>query len=264
MNTFTLPRRPLGATKLEFSILGLGTVKFGRNQGVKYPHAFDLPSDQAIVDLLALAQSLGVNWLDTAPAYGNSEARLGRLIHRHDWLIASKVGESFINGQSYFDFSAPAVTQSLERSLTHLHTDYIDLINIHSDGNDLAILHQSDCLQALQTAKQVGKIRAIGISCKTIEGAQAWLPYVDALMIELNPEQRQMENIIALAAHNQVSTLIKKGFGSGHLLKQYSLEALANYLFQFPITALINGTINPEHLHANCAAIYHACHETSL
>lgn len=264
MNIHKLPLRSLGATNIQLSVLGLGTVKFGRNQGVKYPQTFELPSDQAITDLLALAQSLGVNWLDTAPAYGSSEARLGRLIQRNDWLIASKVGETFLDGQSYFDFSTPAVTQSLERSLKHLHTDHLDLINIHSDGNDLAILHQTDCLTALQTAKQAGKIRAIGISCKTVEGASAWLPYVDALMIELNPEQREMEEIITLAAKQHVSLLIKKGFGSGHLLKQYSLTALAEFLFQYPITALISGTINPEHLRANCAAIQQACHAPTL
>lgn len=264
MNTLTLSKRSLGATDIQLSILGLGTVKFGRNQGVKYPQTFELPSDQSISHLLALAQSLGINWLDTAPAYGSSEARLGRLIQRNDWLIASKVGETFLNGQSHFDFSASAVNQSLERSLSHFHTDHLDLINIHSDGNDLAILHQSDCLTALQAAKQAGKIRAIGISCKTLDGARAWLPYVDALMIELNPEQRQMEAIVPLAAEQNVSLLIKKGFGSGHLLKHYSLNALAEYLFQYPVTALISGTLNPEHLRANCAAIQHAYHASTL
>lgn len=255
MNTASLPLRPLGTTNLSLSVIGLGTVKFGRNQGVKYPQTFDLPTDQAIMELLSLAQSLGINWLDTAPAYGSSESRLGQLIRRQDWLIASKVGEQFINGQSQFDFSAAAVSHSIEHSLRRLKTDYLDLIHIHSDGQDLAILQQSDCLAALQAAKQAGKIRAIGISCKTAVGAAAWLPYVDSLMLELNPAQTEMQSIIAEAAAKNVGIVIKKGFGSGHLLKQYSLNDLAAFLFNHPITALISGTINPEHLRANCAAV---------
>src|SRR5690606_39506858 len=71
--------RPLGNTGLQASPLGLGTVKIGRNQGVKYPSGFDLPDDGQVRDLLALARGLGINLLDTAPAYGTSEERLGPL-----------------------------------------------------------------------------------------------------------------------------------------------------------------------------------------
>ncbi len=89
--------RPLGATSLSVSPLGLGTVKFGRNVGVKYPQPFDLPSDQEALTLLATAWDLGINLLDTAPAYGVSEERLGRLLQhcRRDWVIVTKVGEEF-------------------------------------------------------------------------------------------------------------------------------------------------------------------------
>ncbi len=71
--------RPLGSTGIKVSLLGLGTVKLGRNEGVKYPRPFDLPDDRSVVALLETAQSLGINLLDTAPAYGRSEERLGAL-----------------------------------------------------------------------------------------------------------------------------------------------------------------------------------------
>ena len=64
--------RNLGATGIKISVLGLGTVKLGRDQEVKYPRGFKIPDDQAVRDLLALAQELGINFIDTAPAYGNS------------------------------------------------------------------------------------------------------------------------------------------------------------------------------------------------
>src|SRR5437016_5443839 len=101
-----LPRQMLGKTGTEVSIIGLGTVKFGRNQGVKYPKAFDLPTDDDIAKLLEQAKNLGVNLLDTAPAYGTSEVRLGHWLKhfgkRSEWVIVSKFGESFINGVSSF------------------------------------------------------------------------------------------------------------------------------------------------------------------
>ena len=72
--------RPLGSTGLSVSPLGLGTVKLGRDQGVKYPNGFTIPDDQQALQLLGLARELGINLLDTAPAYGSSEQRLGPLL----------------------------------------------------------------------------------------------------------------------------------------------------------------------------------------
>jgi len=94
-----LIKRQLGQTGLAVSCLGLGTVKIGRNQEVKYPISFPLPRDNDVSDLLATAKDLGINLLDTAPAYGSSEQRLGRLLRdRDDWVICTKVGEEFTGG----------------------------------------------------------------------------------------------------------------------------------------------------------------------
>ena len=94
--------RPLGSTGLLVSPLGLGTVKLGRDQGVKYPNGFQIPDDDEARMLLKLARDLGINLIDTAPAYGRSEERLGPLLRgqRQDWVIVSKVGEEFADGQS--------------------------------------------------------------------------------------------------------------------------------------------------------------------
>ena len=66
--------RTLGRTDIAVSALGLGTVKLGRNRGVRYPQPFALPDDRAARALLDAARELGVNLLDTAPAYGASSA----------------------------------------------------------------------------------------------------------------------------------------------------------------------------------------------
>ena len=72
--------RPLGSTGLMVSPLGLGTGKLGRDQGVKYPSGFQIPDDDEARMLLKLARDLGINLIDTAPAYGRSEERLGPLL----------------------------------------------------------------------------------------------------------------------------------------------------------------------------------------
>ena len=59
--------RALGDTGLRVSPLGLGTVKLGRDQGVKYPSGFTIPDDYEAKLLLAQARDLGINLIDTAP-----------------------------------------------------------------------------------------------------------------------------------------------------------------------------------------------------
>ena len=110
--------KELGQTGIQVSRLGLGTVKFGRNQGVKYPHGFDIADMTFLADLLALAKDLGINTLDTAPAYGMSEERLGELLagQREDWVIVGKAGEEFENGESAYYFTPEHFEMSVERS----------------------------------------------------------------------------------------------------------------------------------------------------
>ena len=86
-----MDRRPLGTTGMMVSPIGLGTVKLGRDSQVKYPETFRIPDDDEARHLLVVAQGLGINLIDTAPAYGASEERLGRLLPgpREDWVIAA-------------------------------------------------------------------------------------------------------------------------------------------------------------------------------
>ena len=79
-------------TNINISPFALGTVKIGRNQAMKYPNAYELPSDKEVLELLDLAEQLGINCLDTAPAYGIAEERLGKLIKGEKWLISTKIG----------------------------------------------------------------------------------------------------------------------------------------------------------------------------
>src|SRR3546814_656049 len=133
----------------------------------------DWSSDVCSSDLLlTLARELGINLIDTAPAYGVSEERLGPLLagQRDEWVIVSKVGEEFENSQSRFDFSATHTRFSVERSLKRLRTDRIELVLVHSDGNDLDILQHAEVYQTLAELKREGKILGYGLSGNTVDG----------------------------------------------------------------------------------------------
>lgn len=246
--------RPLGTTDLEVSALGLGSVKFGRDQGVKYPDSFIIPDDNSVLSLLAQAKELGINFIDTAPAYGNSEERIGTLLtKRQDWVISTKVGEEFIDGESVFDFSSKHTEMSIHRSLQRLKTEYLDIVLIHSDGHDEEILLNSDCLLALKKLQELGVIRAIGMSTKTIAGGILAAKLLDIVMLTYNLDQQDQEVVDYAQQHNK-GILVKKGLMSGHVGKsgeELVRDSMALTFSQAGISSMIVGTINPEHLAQN-------------
>ncbi|GGK09376.1 aldo/keto reductase [Pseudomonas matsuisoli] len=253
--------RPLGHTGFNVSPIGLGTVKLGRDQGVKYPSGFTIPDDNDARQLLSLARDLGINLIDTAPAYGQSEERLGSLIkgQRDAWVIVSKVGEEFERGESHFDFSSAHTRRSVERSLQRLQTDRIDVVLVHSDGNDLDILRQGEAYETLEQLKQEGKIGAYGLSGKTVEGGIQGLERGDCGMVTYNLAQQDERPVIDYALSHGKGMLIKKAFASGHACLKPGVDpvrASFELIFTHPgATSAIIGTINPLHLTHNVATV---------
>lgn len=252
--------RELGQTGIQVSPLGLGTVKFGRDQQVKYPWSFNIPDDQQVKELLALSRDLGINLLDTAPAYGNSEDCLGQLLeNRQDWVIVSKVGESFEHGQSHFDFSARTTRATIENSLRKLKTDYLDVVLVHSDGNDQRIIEQEDVIETLQKMKQEGLIRAIGLSTKTTEGGLWTVEHTDVVMATRNTSDHTDDPVLDRALELHKGVVIKKGLQSGHADSKAGgsgIEEAIRYVFSHQaVSCLIAGTINPEHLKDNARIV---------
>ncbi len=251
--------RPLGSTGLETSAVGLGTVKLGRDQGVKYPRGFTIPDDRSAAALLSQARDLGINLIDTAPAYGNSEQRLGKLLRgqRDAWLICSKVGEEFDNGSSHFDFSPQHTRHSVQRSLQRLGTDRIDIVLVHSDGNDLAIIEESGTLETLADLKSQGLVRAYGMSTKTVGGGLAAARACDVVMLTYNLAHREERPVLDACQQLGKGALIKKALASGHLAADQDdpVQASMDLVFSHPATsAAIIGTITPAHLEANVMA----------
>ncbi len=250
-----IKQRKLGQTGISVSAMGLGTVKFGRNQKINYPQNFNLPSDKEILEILSCAKNLGINLLDTAPAYGNSEERLGKLINRHDWIISTKVGEEFIDGVSYYDFSPQAIKKSIERSLKRLNTDYLDIVLVHSNGEDQKIIEESAVFSTLAACKKAGLIRAFGMSTKTVSGGKQTVDHADVVMVTYNPVQTEEQSVITYAQQKNKGVFIKKAFASGHLQKISAADpVLAALQFIFKesgVSSVIMGTLNLDHLKHN-------------
>lgn len=253
---------PLGKSDIHVSRIGLGTVKWGRNQGVKYPVPFELPSDDHIRALLSRARTLGINLLDTAPAYGTSEERLGKLLKndRSHWVLCTKVGETFVNGESHFDFSMTAIEQSIEQSLKHLKTDYLDIVLIHSNGDDVKLIKEMAVFETLARLKKKGTLRAFGMSTKTIAGGMLAVEHSDVVMVTYNLLQPEEQPVIAYAEEKQKGIFIKKAFASGHLEKipeKNPIQATMNFIFaEKGVSSIIVGTLNEAHLeHAERCAI---------
>ena len=255
-----MQQRKIANTGLSVSPIGLGTVKLGRDQGVKYPAGFTIPDDRAAANLLAQARELGINLIDTAPAYGRSEERLGPLLHgqRDQWVICTKVGEEFTDGHSHFDFSASHTRASVERSLRRLQTDWLDMVLVHSDGNDLDVINDSAALDTLLTLKDQGLVRAVGMSTKTVAGGIEAARRCDLVMVTYNLNHREEQPVLDFCAENGSGVLIKKALASGHLCQEADADpvlASMQFIFQHPATtAAIIGTINPGHLVSNVAA----------
>lgn len=255
-----IPHKPIANTGLEVSMLGLGTVKFGRNEDVKYPEHFEIPDDQQVLALLSQAHDAGINLLDTAPAYGTAQQRLGKLVgNSEDWLICSKVGERFINGVSEYIYTEAETRQTVENSLRELNRDVLDIVLIHSDGDDMHVLQETDVMETLLRLKEEGKIRATGISSKTVEGGLLALQHLDVVMCMYNLLEVNELPVIEAASEQGKGIFVKKGLMSGHLGKaERDNPLLASYQHIFAqtgVSSMIVGTINPKHLAQNIEAL---------
>lgn len=250
--------RPLGHTGLEVSALGLGTVKLGRDRDVKYPLAYSIPDAASARRLLDSAREEGINFIDTAPAYGDSESRLGELLagQRDDWVICTKVGEEWQygseSGHSSWDFSPQAIRASVERSLRRLRCECLDLVLLHSDGRDRQILEREGSLQTLSELKQAGLLRCTGFSGKTVAGGVLAAQHCDVVMVSCNLQEQDQLAVLDECVKLGRGVLVKKPLASGHAVTVSELEAGLRLSLDHPGTGCaVIGTINPRHLRHN-------------
>jgi aryl-alcohol dehydrogenase-like predicted oxidoreductase len=158
-----LPKRPLGASGLDVSIVGLGCNNFGRR--------IDLEATRAVVEA-ALGE--GITFFDTADIYGvgQSEEYLGEVLAgwRDQVVLATKFGMDMGDGRGPRG-SRDYVMHAVEGSLRRLRTDVIDFYWYHEPDGETPI---AETLGALHELVRAGTVRAIGgsnFSARQIEEA---------------------------------------------------------------------------------------------
>ena len=150
--------RKLGDTGVDVSLLSYGTggpSKFGQATGV---------DDAGRARLVSRALELGVNLFDTAEAYGESEAMLGRAVKGHardSFLIATKWSYRIADG---FVTDPDEIVKSLEQSLERMQTDYVDIFQIHGMSRHKYDELTEGYIEVMQRLQQQGKTRFLGIT----------------------------------------------------------------------------------------------------
>ena len=134
------------------SVLGFGGSEIGYRR----------VSGRTVERLLGSALDAGLNLIDTAECYEDSEALIGRAVgaRRRDVFLLTKCGHA--GGWARPDWRPAALLASVERSLRRLATDHLDLIQLHSCS--LAVLRRGDAIAALERARERGWARYIGYS----------------------------------------------------------------------------------------------------
>lgn len=276
-----MEQRTLGKTEFDVSVLGFGGAPIGLLE-IEQNH---------VATVLNQLLDQGVNLIDTAAGYRGSEEAIGKAIsgRRDEFILVSKCGKS---GGPLEEWSAEAITASIDRSLQRLQTDRIDVMLLHSC--DLETLQAGEALGALIAAREAGKVGFAGYSGDN-EAAQHAASLSDIAVIETSInicDQANINAVLPTARTRNVGIIAKRpianaawkgrdrqpGFYADYA-EPYSQrfqamgispqdlgfegdpeeawpEIAARFTLSQPgVHAAIIGTTNPKHVEANLRAV---------
>ena len=147
-----MERRRLGRTDMAVSVLGFGGSEIG----------YERAGARTVARLLGGALDAGLNVIDTAECYEDSESLIGAALgsRRDEIHLLTKCGHP--HGYGRADWREASLLSSIERSLKRLRTDRLDLIQLHSC--ELSDLRKGEAITALERARERGWARYIGYS----------------------------------------------------------------------------------------------------
>jgi len=161
--------RQFGNTSLQVSEVGFGAWAIGGNAMIgNTAIGWGLSDDAVSKKAIHAALDVGINFFDTADIYGlgHSEQLLGKtLMDKPEVIIASKVGNVSRQNQFTFDYSASHIIDACQQSLLRLGRQVIDYYQLHTAR--IKHLENGECIHAMQTLQQQGKIRYWGLSLNT-------------------------------------------------------------------------------------------------
>ncbi len=220
-----MERRTLGRTGWEVSVISFGAIKLPR------------ASQSECTEVLNKAIDRGINFVDTADCYGDSEEKIGKALkhRRNEFYLATKVDQR----------DAEGARKTLERSLKRLQCDTIDLIQLHDCRDrdyDIAI-DRGGVVEELKRAKEEGKIREIGITChssigtmrRAIESGE-----FSTIMVSYNvlDNEHVGNEVIPSAYEHNMGVIIMKPLAGGRLADARELTDLEKGKFSMAQLAL--------------------------
>jgi len=241
-----LPKRPLGKTGVEVTILGLGGEGILRTFG----------QEQDAVRLIQHAIDLGITYFESARAYSGSESYYGMALkeRRREIFIASKSHERTGDG----------ALKHLEISLATMKTDYLDLWMIHDvrTTKDLdKIFGPKGASKAFEAAKRNKLVRFVGISGHrnptVLSRALDLFPF-DTVLMPVNPAEPHywsfLQDVLPKAQDKGMGILGMKTLSRGVCTKIFGVESVENFLrfaMTQPISAAVVGCETIEQLEMN-------------
>ncbi len=222
----TLPRRPLGRTGLEVSVVCAGCAPLG-----DMPEAFGyrVPEEQALATLREIFRS-PITFLDTAAAYGDgeSERRIGLILRElgglpPGYVLATKADRDLVTGR----FDADQVRRSVERSLRLLGLERLQLVYFHDPehaGLSVAeAMAPGGPVEALLALRDQGVIEHVGVAAGPVD---MLIEYVETGAFEVvithnryTLLNRTAEPLLRRASELGVAVVNAAPYGSGLLAK---------------------------------------------
>src|SRR5215470_2038774 len=158
--------RPFGKTGIQISAIGIGCWEIGGGYGSIEETEFNQAVNRAL--------DLGINSFDTAEAYGcgASERALAKALgrRRKEAVITTKFGVGYPDAPNFRDSTRKRVTESIEKSLKNLDTDFVDVYLIHWPDRNTPF---DETMRALDDLVKQGKVRAVGLSNFQLEEIKA-------------------------------------------------------------------------------------------
>ena len=196
-----MEKRSLGKTDMDVSVLGFGGSEIG----------YENAPPETVAELLNSALDAGLNVIDTAECYHNSEELIGQAVsnRRNDFYLFTKCGHPHGFGERA-DWSKESILESIQRSLRRLKTDKIDIVQLHSCSE--SVLQKGEAIDALQTARDRGYTRYIGYSG---DGHAARFAVesgaFDTLQTSINiADQEAIDLTLPLARQKQMGVIAKR------------------------------------------------------
>ena len=196
-----MERRQLGKTGLQVSPLGFGSAPIGYlDTGVK-----------TTTNILNTLLDAGVNVIDTCACYPYSEELVAKAVgHRRDeYILVTKCGHK-IDGVPGEEWSKKLILKTVDRSLTRLKTDHLEVMLLHSC--DLSTLRHGEALEALIRAREAGKILFVGYSGDNETAAYACnIPDIAVVEISINIcDQINIDTVLPDARRQGTGVLVKR------------------------------------------------------